>query len=132
VTERDAKDFGSAREYFDKIFMQSAEVCNTMIAAIKFDPDRANTDLAYQTVRVFGEDETSALGAELHENAAIVAQSINTVLAQGNGRAPIDAVTAVIVPQLFLAFMAGYRHAVEEVELPSLGEVVLPGGEETS
>lgn len=111
---RDQRTLDDATEYFQEIFGRSASLIN--IVCEEWQSDRFNTsgDLPFDVVRAVGENERAALIAcfsELVDGAIdALAEKIDE-----SGNLGYDDIFPLIMGRVFLAFSAGYRHAVEEI-----------------
>lgn len=116
--DRPERNSVDADEHFDKIFREAAEIVEHTQAAVREKGAKARFDLPYDVIRVFGDEERQALMREIWEYAeSAVGNSFNVANGQGGMINPQQLIS-MLAPQLFLAFMAGYRHATEEIEIP--------------
>lgn len=125
--ERETKSFAEAHAYFDRIFNQACNLVTASNDALTDDEETANASLPFDSVRVLGNGEREALMNELMEYTQAAWGEILKRVQSNGGSIDHQSVCQIIMPQLFLGFMAGYRHCVEEIELPTI-EGGMPDG----
>jgi hypothetical protein len=117
MTERDQRDYDDAQKYFEGLFRDTLDVVHTSNESLK--DEKEESVLPFEIARVLGPDERSALTREL---SAYVNGALTTAaqLGQRQGGLHIQQMLKLLTPQMLLSFLAGYRHAIQEVELPEL------------
>jgi hypothetical protein len=121
--DREPKAYGEADEYYDQLFKDVFDIVSSVVEAKKEDPN-TTSDLPFDMVRVIGHDERVALVRELEMYSKAALDEASNV-GQRQGGIMLQQMLGLIAPQMLLSFCAGYRHAVQEIELPP-GELDAP------
>jgi len=114
VKTRTERSLVDATEYWQDIFGRSASLINVVCEEWKQDPLCVDGDLPFTAVRAVGEGERAALIQMFGELVDGAIDALSEKIDE-EGNLGYDDIFPLIMGRVFLAFSAGYRHAVEEM-----------------